>query len=204
MFKSYVYDSIGNRMIDLTQLWLNGSWENSGRILYEYDESSNMLAKLSQTWDYSYWRNSNMQQYTFDSSGNSLTGKYLYWYINWQPYDGSLAVFADHEQDIVLSEIYRYTAEVDSVLVFSEPARSEVKVTLFPNPAHSLVYVSWRGAIPDLPGSLTIYDLRGKTIFTKQIVNGTTGIDISRLNPGVYFMNLKDNRMTKVIKLVKD
>jgi hypothetical protein len=146
-----------------------------------------------------------MQQYTYDSSGNSLTGKYQWWYQNsWQPIDGSLAVFADHQQDIVLQEIYRYSAVLDSILVFIEPTRSSSKPTLFPNPAHSTVYVSSLGASNDLNCSLSMYDLRGQLILTKQIVNETTGIDVSGLKPGVYFVRFSDSRMTRVLKLVKD
>jgi hypothetical protein len=145
-----------------------------------------------------------MQQYTYDSSGNSLTGKYQYWYINWQPYDGSLAVFADHEQDIILSGIYRYTAYVDSVLVFIDPTSLPLQVTLYPNPAHSRIYVSAPAATNGSHGSLTLYDLHGQLLLTKQMENETTGIDISGMKPGVYFVRFSDNRMTRVLKFVKE
>jgi hypothetical protein len=204
-YMSYLYDSLGNKIIDLTQYWLNGSWVNSGRYLYEYDNSSNKLAQMSQTWDNSYWRNNTMQQYTYDSSGNSLTGKVQWWYQNsWQPIDASLAVFADHQQDIVLQEIYRYSTVLDSILVFIDPTRSSTKLTLFPNPAHSIVYVSSPDASTNQNGTLILYDLRGQMVLTKQIVNETTGIDVSGLNPGVYFVRFSNDRMTRVLKLVKE
>jgi hypothetical protein len=89
-------------------------------------------------------------------------------------------------------------------MVSSEPDLSQGLVTLYPNPAHSMVYVSSPGASIDQNGSLTMYDLRGQLVLTKQIVNETTGIDVSGLKPGVYFVRFSDNRMTRVLKLVKD
>ena len=146
-----------------------------------------------------------MQQYTYDSSGNSLTAKVQWWYQNsWQPIDGSLAVFADHQQDIVLQEIYRYSTVLDSILVFIDPTRSSTKLTLFPNPAHSIVYVSSPDASTNQNGTLILYDLRGQMVLTKQIVNETTGIDISGLKPGVYFVRFSNNRMTGVLKFIKN
>jgi hypothetical protein len=113
-------------------------------------------------------------------------------------------VFTDHKRDIFLYEIYRYTAVVDSVLVYTEPTLCPGQVSLFPNPAHSIVYLSSPGASTDQNGSLTMYDLRGQLVLTKKVVNETTGIDISGLKPGVYLMRFSDNRTTRVMKLVRD
>ena len=101
-----------------------------------------------------------------------------------------------HKQWLHLSElldqICRYAAVVDSVWVYTEPTRSPGQVSLFPNPAHSIVYLSSPGASNEQNRSLTLYDLRGQMVLTKQIVNETTGIDISGLKPGVYFVSVED------------
>ena len=49
-----------------------------------------------------------------------------------------------------------------------------------------------------------MYDLRGQIVLTKQMVNETTGIDVSGLNPGVYFVRFSNNRETRVLEFVKD
>jgi hypothetical protein len=67
-----------------------------------------------------------------------------------------------------------------------------------------MVYISSRGSSTDQNGSLTFYDLRGQVVLTKQMENEITGIDISGLKPGVYFVRFSDNRMTRVKKFVKD
>jgi hypothetical protein len=202
---SSLYDANGNEIVNLFQLWTNGAWANSGRQLYVYDTSNNMLSATSQTPENSTWRNQDTEQYTYDALGNSLTGKYLHSYYGWHPYDGSLEVFANHERDMVLQgEMCRYEAVIDSILVSTEPGLSQGKVTLYPNPAYSRIYISSPNALTGSHGSLTMYDLRGQIILTKEIVNETAGIDVSGLKPGVYFVRFSDHRMTRVLKLVKD
>jgi hypothetical protein len=204
---SYNYDSAGNMTSSVRRNWSGNSWENSNQNFYVYDGWNNLLTITFQNWNISYWRNSYREQYTYDSSGNSLTGKYLKWYSGaWHPEVGSLSIYADHLQDsyATLPNLYRYSANVDSVLVFTEPARLSLKVILYPNPTHSIVYVSSLGASADQKGLLTFYDLRGQLVLSKQMENETTGIDISSLKPGVYFVRFSDNRMTRIMKLVKD
>jgi hypothetical protein len=67
-----------------------------------------------------------------------------------------------------------------------------------------MIYVSSPATSTDSHGSLTLYDLRGQLVLTKQIVNETTGIDVNGLKQGVYFVRFSDNRMTRVLKLVKE
>jgi hypothetical protein len=201
----YTYDPGGNKVMEIGQLWLSGAWVNSHRILNVYDTSINLLSETSQDWVNANWRHAYTSQFTYDSWGNSLTGKVQKWFNGWQPYDGGLEVYANHEQDLVLQgEMYRYEALTDSILVFVEPIRLPSQVTLYPNPAHSKVYVSSRGSSTDQNGSLTFYDLLGKVVLTKQMENETTGIDVSGLKPGVYFVRFSDNRMTRVLKFIKN
>jgi hypothetical protein len=84
-------------------------------------------------------------------------------------------------------------------MVFSEPGLSPGQVTLYPNPAHSMVYVSFHAASTDPYGSIILYDLRGQLILTKQVEKKTTGIDVSGLKPGVYFVRFGNDRETRVL-----
>jgi hypothetical protein len=203
----FTYDPDGNMLLWLERDWSGNAWVNSDQYLYEYDGMNNMLSSTDQDWNSSSWQNIYREQYAYDSSGNSLTGKWLKWYNgNWHPDNGILTVFSDHQvdYDVWLSDLYRYSVIGDSVMVFTGPSPSQGQITLYPNPARSMVYVSAPTALTGKNGSLTLFDLRGQIILTKQVVNETTGIDISGLKPGVYFMRFSDNRMTRIMKLVKD
>jgi hypothetical protein len=204
---SYIYDSAGNLTSSVRRNWSVNTWENSNQNFYAYDAWNNLLTITYQNWNITYWRNSYREQYTYDSSGNSITGKYLKWYGGaWHPEVGSLSIYADHLQDsyATLPNLYRYSANLDSVLVFTEPARLPVDVMLYPNPTNSIVYVSSFGASFDQQVLLTFYDLRGQLVLSKPLVNEITAIDINGLKPGIYFVRFSDNRMTKILKLVKD
>jgi len=203
---TYLYDGNGNNIMYQSQIWSGGSWASSSRRLYVYDTSNNMLSQTSQSWNNTYWQNGDTQQYTYDAWGNSLTGKYFHWYNGWQPYDGGLSVFADHQRDdyVNLIEVYRYEAVLDSILVFTEPGLSQGEVTLYPNPAHSRIYITSPGASGDQNGSLTLYDLRGQVVLSQKVDTESTGIDISPLKPGIYFVRVSNNRMTRVLKFVRD
>ena len=204
-FNVYIYNPAGNKVMEIWQNWSNGAWVNGHRILYDYDASINLLSETSQDWVNAAWRNAYTTQYTYDSWGNSLTGKVLKGFNGWQPYDGGLDVYANHERDMVLQgEMYRYESVIDSILIFVEPKQSPSQFTLFPNPAHQMVYVSSRGASTDQNGKLTMFDLRGQLILTKQLENETTAVDISNLKPGAYFMRFSDNQMTRVLKFIKN
>jgi len=202
----WTYDGNGNNTVWADQYWVNGSWVDSYRDLFQYDASNNILSHTSQNWDNTYWKNGDAEQYTYDAWGNSLTGKYFHWYGGWQPYDGSLMVYADHLRDdyVNLIELQRYEAVIDSILVFTGPALSKGEVTLYPNPAHSIVYISSHYVSTDPFGSITVYDLRGQLVCKKPVVNETTRLDLSGLKPGVYIVKFNSNQVTRVMKLVKD
>ncbi|HNY01421.1 MAG TPA: T9SS type A sorting domain-containing protein [Bacteroidales bacterium] len=203
---SYTYDGNGNNIMYMSQIWSGGSWANSFRSLYLYDTCNNMLSQTSQSWNNSSWQNGDTEQYTYDAWGNSITGKYLHWYGGWQPYNGSLMVYADHQRDdhVNLIEVYRYETVLDSILVFVQPGLSQEQVTLYPNPAHSRIYISSPAASAGSHGSVTLYDLRGQVVLSQKLDLETTGIDVGGLKPGVYFVKVSNNRMTQVLKLVRN
>ena len=206
-YDSHTYDSAENQTLWLTQSWTNGSWVNSGQSLYVYDTSHDMLSETDQTWINSHWRNSDLVQLTYDLLGNSLTGKSFTWGLSgWEPADGSIAVYADHQRDnyLTFQNIYMYSASIDSVILFVEPSKSQLQVTLFPNPSHTMVYVYSALSSTDPNGSITIYDLRGQIVLSKPFIKEKTGMDISDLKPGVYFVKITSNRLTRVLKFIKD
>ena len=205
-YNVYTYDAGGKMVKETDQCWMTAAWVNCHRDLYVYDTGINLLSETSQDWVNSDWRYAYTQQYTYDSWGNSLTGKIMHWFNgSWHLYDGGLEVYANHERDIVLQgEMCRYEAVIDSILLFNEPTRQALQVSLFPNPAHSMVYVSSPALSTGSHGTLTLCDIRGQCITSKQIVIETTGIDVSGLVPGVYFLRFSNNRMTRVLKFIKE
>jgi len=95
-------------------------------------------------------------------------------------------------------------AMVDSVIVCIDSNRSTCSFRLFPNPANSMVYVTSLPASNNPFRTLTMYDLYGRLVLSKQVINESTEMDVSALKPGVYFVRFSDDKMTGVMKFVKN
>jgi len=67
---------------------------------------------------------------------------------------------------------------------------------IFPNPSTDKIYINAKVAL----NSLALYDLYGKLILTKE--NDITNLDVSRLNSGVYFLEVYSNTEKAVKKLI--
>lgn len=69
---------------------------------------------------------------------------------------------------------------------------------LFPNPANESVYIKSK---TNSKIDLTIFDIQGKIVL-KDIINSNSLINVSHLNQGIYFVQIKTNTSYKTIKLI--
>jgi hypothetical protein len=97
---TWTYDGNNYLASLLDQEWVNNTWNNFNSILYLNDSSGNMLVKVWRDWQ-SGWLNNYKLTYTYDLFGNSITGKYDSWENPgmWLPGIGSLLVFSNHQYD---------------------------------------------------------------------------------------------------------
>lgn len=77
-------------------------------------------------------------------------------------------------------------------LILSVP--EELTFNVFPNPASNWLNVS------GFQGTFEIYDLRGVTMLSGELLRKETPIDISNLKPGVYLLLLENQKPMKFIK----
>ena len=68
-------------------------------------------------------------------------------------------------------------------------------LSVYPNPATDTIHITAKVAL----NSLALYDVYGKLILKKE--NNTNSLDVSRLNSGIYFLEVSSNT-EKVIKKV--
>jgi hypothetical protein len=78
---------------------------------------------------------------------------------------------------------------------------NSMNISVFPNPATDKITVEISGTTQG--GSLTIADIEGQQLITRQITQPKTTIDISNLPGGVYFVRLTSQGMVKVGKIIK-
>lgn len=91
---------------------------------------------------------------------------------------------------------------VDNVTVTkTTPANTSEKaisnVYVYPNPASGFMNV-----VVDENSNFTLLNLAGQTIFNQRVEEGTTEINISNLNPGMYFSRITtESGKTKMLKV---
>ena len=80
---------------------------------------------------------------------------------------------------------------------------SDNKIRLYPNPANDVLYFDF------LPNEiknvhLTIYNITGKNVFSKSNNNNDNTINISSLNKGIYFLEIKTVHQIEIRKFIKN
>ena len=92
---------------------------------------------------------------------------------------------------------------VDYVRVYQEVVLSTDKdldldstLKLYPNPATDKIYISSKKPL----SALALYDVYGKLVLKKE--NNANSIDVSRLNSGVYFLEVSSNSERVVKKVI--
>ncbi|MEP6846082.1 MAG: T9SS type A sorting domain-containing protein, partial [Panacibacter sp.] len=79
-----------------------------------------------------------------------------------------------------------------------------VKATLYPNPVADKLTVTMNGTADG--ASVTVTDERGLTIIkSARILNGRSSleIDVAKLKPGIYFLNLQTTNGYQTLKFIK-
>jgi hypothetical protein len=94
--------------------------------------------------------------------------------------------------------------EVDSACVYLSTEELNLKpaFSIYPNPAYTQITLEI-SAPPTKHTFLTLYNLNGQQLVQQQITERTTGIDISTLPQGVYFVRMASERTVVVGKIIK-
>ena len=82
------------------------------------------------------------------------------------------------------------------VLGTSNTLDLDASLKLYPNPATDKIHISSKMPI----SGLALYDVYGKLILTRE--NNTKSIDVSRLNSGVYFLEVSSSTQKAVKKVM--
>jgi len=73
-------------------------------------------------------------------------------------------------------------------------------VKIYPNPTSSIINIESDFTI----NSIELYDMQGRNLETRQMNETRTAIDISTKSNGVYFLKIKTDHGSKVMKIIKN
>jgi sugar lactone lactonase YvrE len=74
------------------------------------------------------------------------------------------------------------------------------KVSIYPNPSNSIFNIAI-----DINATIGVYDLLGKQLLSKKIELGTTALDMTAYQAGIYLLKvINENNQSKTIKIVKE
>ncbi len=141
-------------------------------------------------------------------NGDTLFSDVLYgnqWYrndtlINGAYYNTYIAVIPGNYYSVVSN--YYCSSDKSNIIQFvsgiAEFSNQNIFI-IYPNPAiHDLSIESSQGAV------IKITNIQGQTLIQRQLQQGKTDIDISRLAKGLYILRFNSKVMTEVTKFVKE
>ena len=92
---------------------------------------------------------------------------------------------------------------LDSAVALSVQDFNQLQFSIYPNPAKDEVNISFSNEFNDLVG-VSIIDIQGKLVIEdiKSIENSKINVDVSRLQSGIYFLEISLNSVKGIRKLI--
>jgi len=179
------YDANNNLTNEFWQTWNGSSWENNYQVSYTYNANNYLTSELSQSWYGSVWVNSHQSIFTYDANNFPKAYSFKYW-----NYYGTMVMDGD-------SAYYYHT-----VLGIDDLTVQEGSITVYPNPTSEQITIE-TSAI-QTASQLSILNLNGQEILTRQITKPKTQLDVSCLPNGVYFIRLTSDKTVSIGKFIKE
>jgi len=131
--------------------------------------------------------------------------------INWSFFDKSNSKFPSYRVSQIKVDKYnnKWLATPDGLVAYNEDAvfvkenkQTEKKLTVYPNPTTSTFQVKGLTTESEVL-KIKVYDMSGKTVYTKESTHDSPTINIENLTPGIYFVKLTTQEQTAVSKVIK-
>ena len=214
----YQYNDLGFRTEEVSQIWIDGQWENAQRTHWESDEDGTILSITYEVWADSVFANSKRVEYHYDDNGLCTRLDGLVWSAEgWVHglagingvggcnerifWDKSLSV-----EDNLLratSHSFSYASISWQTLYFGVEENEETIKTVFsvyPNPANNVLFVEMRRATSLPDQTYRISNLIGQTLMQGTLHSETQQINIEKLPVGMYFISVGNTTQKFVVQ----
>ena len=80
---------------------------------------------------------------------------------------------------------------------------TNMAITVYPNPAKNVVYITMNSALVNL-ATIQMYDAIGKLVISEKVKNSTTTISLQDYASGIYSIRVVSDNNQSIIKLIKE
>jgi hypothetical protein len=202
------YDENNNLILAVFEECYDGmTWSNSGKNEWTYDATGNMLTLIQSSvdWNTGDWQYNGKAEYAHQAGMVTADG-YTWTGTGWTI--GDVYLMVNYKDNGIATEFFNGGPAVQVKVYYSslnvgikDPENAQsVHFTIYPNPTSSSLTIV--PADPDVKiEQIQLIDLSGKE---QQITLTDNQVDISKLQNGLYFLNLKtSDGQTEVKKIVK-
>ncbi|MBA3900811.1 MAG: T9SS type A sorting domain-containing protein [Bacteroidetes bacterium] len=199
----------------ITYIWNGTNFEENTKVLRSYNTDGFITENKSSYWNGSNYVNSSRYTIDYDHKGNTILEMSYSWSNNsWVSNDGTKYFFLyDADGDITTQETlitiginWKKTEKLTHyyggyVSVKEENLSHGIQV--FPNPAKDKITIE-HGDFK--PVAIVVYDFKGELVIDKKLMDNAPVkvLDISALNPGIYFIQLINQEQAVKKKFIKN
>jgi len=173
----------------------NFSWDPSGRV--KWINLDNTDVKISVIGNFSTIAQTENAHFISDGT----------WYDYFSGNEIEITDFQNREMTLQPGEFHIYTSSPIDNYIASNPILSvenglENSINVYPNPTSNIINLD----LPINTSNISITDMMGKKVFNKNVTNSKSKfeIDISLLDNGIYFIELKSKEASFLKKIVKN
>jgi hypothetical protein len=180
----FEYNDAGLSVERLVRYWhrIDSTWVDAHRNLFTYDENDNLDTMIFQRWreGAGIWSNKELNDFEYDAAGTLLSRLTQVW--NWE-----LQSWQNFRLMELVIDLKHLAAGTDDPSYENPP---EIRLS-YPNPYNSSQQVSIAG-IDTKHYTITLSDLNGQAVFTRQVTSGQQFRIDADLVPGLYILMVSD------------
>lgn len=208
---AYTYNGNGWMIEELSQMWDGTAWANNEIGYLTYEPNGHETEKLKKIWTGSSWENELHFTYSYNAQWLNTSEVVKIWYndawINSYQiiftYDAQERVIEELQQDWaakgwVNSSLSVYT--YDLLIGINNFVAQQTPLVVTPNPVTDLLLIQCGESIN---GLLEICNSSGQLVYSEIVSGSEVRIDLSRLENGIYIINIKSEKRFERVKFLK-
>jgi hypothetical protein len=202
------YNQANQLIEEVEQYWASNQWINDYKTEIVYDANDNIVEEIYYYWNSSNWEYDEKLEVDYDNTyplSQLLLPFFIYEYeeiimfFNHMPYQYRQYVWDGSnwgQEDSLSGELYYSDINLNGIF---EKTPDLVKV--FPNPVQRQLFIG----IKDIPAdaSITITDLSGQELLSKELNSRLNTIDLQGLSKGIYLYRIINERQVYTGKFIK-